>query len=166
MEQPSASPTVEILSTTLLEDGRRTVCRFNQPYGEPVAPGGLYEDPMSGHEVFAMHKVVARDGNQLTFESYGPHAVPAPLPGSVFFYRGWWVKAAMAAALDTAASWKHSDYPKDGSHEHCLFTWVTIASYAPARSAYFSEPHGWITEKAYREFIEEDVYRLRGPHVV
>ena len=134
MEQQSASPTVEILSTTLFEGGRRTVCLFNQTYGEPVAPGGLYEDPMSGHESFAMHRVVARKGNQLTFESYGLGAVPAPPRGSVFFYRGWWVRAAMAAALDTSAEWKHLEYPNDGSHEHCLFSWETIASY-------LREPH-------------------------
>ena len=68
--------------------------------------------------------------------------------------------------ITTAATWKHVDYPNDGSHEHCLFSWQTNASYAPARSAYFSEQHGWITEQAYREFIEEDVYHLRGSHVV
>ena len=102
----------------------------------------MYEDPLSGHESFALHRVVARNNDELTFESYGPRVASAPLPGSVFFYRGWWVKAAMAAALDTAAEWKRLRYPNDGSHEHCLFSWETIASYAPACSAYFSEPMG------------------------
>jgi hypothetical protein len=69
----------------------------------------------------------------------------------------------MTAALDAAARWQHLPYPDDGSHQHCLFSWETIASYAPARSGYFSPAHGWITEQAYKEVIEDDVYHLRRP---
>ncbi len=166
MNADSLSPTVEILSVVPLPDGQRITCRFSRPYGEPVAPGGLYVDPRSGQESFAVHRAVSRTGNQVTFESFGPAATSAPAPGSSFFYRGWWVKAAMAAALDTSAHWRHLVYPNDGTPQHCLFTWQTISSYIGLASGYWSAEHNWITEQAYNEFIVKDIYRLREPHGV
>jgi hypothetical protein len=67
----------------------------------------------------------------------------------------------MEAALDAATVWEHREYPDDGSHDHCLFTWETIAAYAENRVGWYSEKHGWVTAKAYQDFIANDVYHLR-----
>ncbi len=164
MKADSLGPKVEILSVAAFPGGQRITCRFSQPYGEPVAPGGLYTDPLSGQEAFAVHRATNRSGDQVTFESFGAAEAAAPVPGSSFFYRGWWVKAAMAAAVDTDARWERLVYPNDGTHEHCLFTSQTMSSYTGLPSGYWSAKHGWITEQAYCEFIVQDIYRLRAPH--
>lgn len=157
-----AEPTVEVMSVSPITDGHRIVCRFSASHGEPVAPGALYTDPRSGQERFAVHRAVGRNGNLVTFETFGPAAAAPPDPGESYFHRCWWVWGAMDAALDTSAVWVHREYPDDGDHAHCLFTWVTIASYAAEKSGYFSDEHGWITEQAFRDYIRDDVYRLRA----
>lgn len=68
----------------------------------------------------------------------------------------------MKAALDTGAIWQHRKYPDDGNHDHCLFSWETIAAYGETNTGYWCREHGWITEKAYEDFIRDDIYRLRG----
>jgi hypothetical protein len=157
----SSDTTVEVMAVDPTARGYRIVCRFSKPYGDPVAPGGLYSDPRSGEEAFAVHRVLSRSGSEVTFESFLPSTAGPPRVGSSWFYRGWWVKAAMDAVLDTTATWEHREYPNDGTHEHCLFTWETIAPYAVERSGYWSSAHGWVTEKAYTDFILNDVYHLR-----
>jgi hypothetical protein len=67
----------------------------------------------------------------------------------------------MEAALNRNVLWEHREYPDDGNHDHCLFTWETIAAYAETRSGYWSREYGWITKSAYDDFIRDDIYRLR-----
>ena len=85
-----------------------------------------------------------------------------PRPGDVLFYRAWWVPKAMDAALDKEAKWTRKNYPDNGDHDHCLFTWETISAYEGSREGYWSEKYGWITVKAYDDVIANDLYRLRA----
>lgn len=164
MTEPLADPLVEIISAEAFSGGHRIACRFNRPYSEPVAPGGLYTEPNSAHESSAVHRVISRRGEILTFETYGVEGEPLPPIGTTFFYRGWWLPAAMAAALDTTAVWEYRTYPDDGNHDHCLFTWDKIAAYADQKVGWWSAKHGWATESAYENFIAKDIYRLRETH--
>ena len=138
----------------------RLTIEFDRMDSGPVAPAGLYTDPSSGEERFQLHRVAQREGLVYTFETF--HR-PQPLPreGEVFFYRGWWLQEAMDAALDMSANWVRKNYPDNGDHAHCLFTWETIASYADCSEGYFSEKYGWITVEAYNKFINGDIYHLR-----
>lgn len=164
MSEQWHGPSVVVVSTTPIAGGYRVVCRFSEPYGKPIAPGGLYTAPHLGQESFAVHRVVACSGDEVTFESFGERGGEPPSAGATFFYRGWWVEAAMAAVLDTSATWERRTYPDDGNHDHCLFTWETIASYAAEKSGYWSERHGCVTEQAYTDFILNDIYRLPEQH--
>jgi hypothetical protein len=68
----------------------------------------------------------------------------------------------MEAALDQNAVWEYMTYPDNGNHEHCLFTWTTIAAYVDYdRTGYWCGKYGWITEKSYQDFIRDDIYHLR-----
>jgi hypothetical protein len=69
----------------------------------------------------------------------------------------------MRAALDQTAIWERRVYPGEvGDHDHCLFTWETISSYAGAKEGYWTEKYGWITTQAYEDFIIKDIYHLRA----
>ena len=161
---PYISPTAEILRAR--EDGpiSRLDVRFDRMDIGPVAPAGLYVDPNSGQESFQLHKVVGQDGLVFHFETYhSTHSLPSV--GRLFAYRGWWTQDAMNAVLDTNAKWEHRTYPDDGTHEHCLITCEAIGS-EYARAGWWSSAHGWIAEAAHRQFIVEDIYRLRTDSVV
>ncbi|MBK8812700.1 MAG: hypothetical protein IPN69_18485 [Acidobacteria bacterium] len=86
---------------------------------------------------------------------------PLPKVGEVFSYRGWWLPEAMEAALDVGLKWEKKKCPDNGNHEHCLFSWEAIASYAECSEGYFSEKYGWITCDSYEKFIKGDIYHLR-----
>src|SRR5258706_11406480 len=132
---------------------------YNVP-SHPLAPAGLYSKPMSGQKQFQLHKV-SHEGELFRFETYGEPTAPLPTPGQIFFYRPWWMPKALQAVRDIDAKWIRKNYPDNGEHNHCLFTWETISSYAGEREAYWSEKYGWITVKAYEDFIAKDIYRLR-----
>ena len=104
--------------------------------------------------------MVDNDGLVYTFETFNS-THPVPKVGDVFSYRGWWLPEAMEAALDNSEKWVKRKYPDNGGHEHCLFSWETIASYAENNEGYYSDKYGWITCDSYEKFIEGDVYHLR-----
>lgn len=155
-------PKLEVVEALQSGDVVRIVGRFDRLTSPPLAPAGLYTDPKSASERYALHRAVAQQGQLATFETYGPQSRPLPRPGDVLFYRPWWVPEAMDAALDTTASWIRKRYPDNGDHDHCLFTWETISSYEGNREGYWSEKYGWITVEAYENFIAKDIYRLRS----
>ena len=68
----------------------------------------------------------------------------------------------MAAALDIDAVWIRKEYPDDGTHEHCIFTWETMSAYSGVSTGWWSQEHGWVTDAAYENHIKNDIYRLRG----
>ena len=164
MTASSSEPVVEILGAEALPGRSRVTCRFDRPYSEPIAPGGLYGERNSGSEVFVVHRVIDRQGDVITFETFGIEGERLPSVGASFFFRGWWLPAAMKAALDTEAPWEHRRYPDNGDHDHCLFNWETIAAYAEQKAGWWSAKHGWVSEKAYQDFIANDVYHLRESH--
>ena len=126
--------------------------------GRPIAPADLREtEPY--RLVFPFHQLVAREGCVLVFETYA--AVEAlPVVGSSHSFGSWLSRAAFDALLDLSAVWSLADYPDDGDHDHCLFSWEAISSYGDHPRAYHSD-HGWVTIAAYREYIEDDILRIR-----
>jgi hypothetical protein len=160
MKSNSGEPRVEVLEALATDHGFRFVCRFSEQYMDPVAPGALYDQPGSSDAQFLVHKLVKQDGLLHTFETFEEGSKPPPV-GQQFYYRGWWVRAAMRAALDASTHWERKVYPDNGSHDHCLFSWEAIGAGESHNMAYFSEVHGWITEQAYEDFIVRDIYHLR-----
>jgi hypothetical protein len=160
MKSPAGEPLVEVNAAEKTDRGFRTVCRFSEPYLDPVAPGALYDKPSSGNAQFLIHRLTKRDGLTITFDTFGVGDSPPPV-GRQFYYRAWWRYQAMDAALDVATRWTRLAYPDDGTHEHCLFTWKAISSHTGQRIGYCSQKYGWITEQAYMDFIVRDIYRLR-----
>jgi hypothetical protein len=129
---------------------------------EPVAPGSLWSHPTKGSSLFNVHRVWARDQLSFVFETFGAEADNPPEQGSIVYFQSHWLPLAMEAVLDTSVSWERRVYPDNGDHDHCTFTWETIASYAENKSGYWSKKYHWITERAYRDFIINDIYHLRS----
>src|SRR5690606_33677939 len=101
MKSSSGEPSVEVLEALETDRGFRLVCRFDEPYQDPVAPGALYDEPGSAEAQFFVHKLVEQNGLIYTFETFERGLKP-PSVGRQFYYRGWWVRAAMRAALDVS----------------------------------------------------------------
>ena len=149
-----------IKEATETNDVSRLVIEFDRMDSGPIAPAGLYIDPKTGTEQFQLHKHIDKKAQIHTFETYrSTH--PLPKIGSVYSYRGWWLQKAMDAALDEKETWEKVIYPDNGNHEHCLFSWETIASYVENNEAYHSNKYGWISCESYLNFIKNDIYRLR-----
>jgi hypothetical protein len=154
-------PTAKVLKAAILGDTATVEVEISlETYLTfPIAPADLRETD-SHRMVFPFHGLIAREGEKSTFETYRP-VLPVPPVGSTYTFCSWWIQQAMLAVIDTSCAWKFLAYPDNGSHDHCLITWDTISAYTGERHAYHSR-HGWITVQAYREFIEQDVLRLRN----
>ncbi len=97
-----------------------------------------------------------KEGLCYTFETFGfENALPND--NVELYYRGWWLDEAMDAILDRGIEWKLRDYPDNGCDSQCLFTWTTICSYCEYSRGWQSK-YGWITEQAYSNHIERDIY--------
>ncbi|MFS1524736.1 hypothetical protein ACL7TT_11570 [Microbulbifer sp. 2304DJ12-6] len=153
-------PKGKIVTISSQSNVTRTVIEFDRMDSGPVAPSGLYIDPKTGTEQFQLHRVVNCDELTYTFDTFNS-THPAPKAGDMFSYRGWWLPEAMEAALDNEEKWTKRNFPVSDNHEHCLFSWETIASYVENNIGYYSDKYGWITCESYERFIEGDVYHLR-----
>lgn len=129
--------------------------------GPPLAPGELRDPDDQYRVVLPLHKLVKQTGSTLVFETYN-HAGPLPKPGQQFSFGSLWEPTALDAVLDRQAVWVRERYPDDGTHEHCLLTWETLAAYGPYQREGYRSEHGWITVAAYETYIEQDLLRLRG----
>jgi len=161
---PKVESKFEIVDAAKHEDVTSIAGRFDSPESVasyPLAPAGLYSKSMSGQAQFQLHKLISHEGELLRFETYGEPPASLPTPGQVLFYRPWWMPKALQAVLDVDAKWTRKNYPENGEHSHCLFTWETISSYSGEQEGYWSEKYGWTTVTAYEDFIAKDIYRLR-----
>jgi hypothetical protein len=158
------STMVEVEHSERLADRVRISCLFDRSPSEPVAPGGLYHAANDEAESFLLHRVAARDGTAISFETFDAADRPLPPAGTRCFYRAWWTPDAMAAALDRETTWCLRRYPSyAGTHAHCLFTWTTLSTEpGHVNHGYWSSRHGWVVERAWRDYIRGDVYRLRA----
>ncbi|MEE9346084.1 MAG: hypothetical protein V3U88_10810 [Methylococcales bacterium] len=154
-------PKGKIIEASETGNVSRLVIEFDRMDSAPITPAGLYINPKKGSERYQLHKVIKIEGSVYTFETFDS-CHPIPKQGDEYSYRGWWLPEAMDAALDTSEKWEKRKYPDNGNHEHCLFSWETIASYAECSEGYYSEKYGWITCESYNDFIVGDIYRLRS----
>ena len=162
MNKPWKRPAVAVANVVHLPDRVRMLCRLAEEPSPPVAPAGLWSDATKGTALFDVHRVQSRNGLVFVFETFGSEIENAPKEGATVFLQSHWLPSAMTAALDVTAVWEHRVYPDDGEHDHCAFTWETISSYTEVRAGYWCKEHGWVTEQAYFDFIENDTYRLRS----
>jgi hypothetical protein len=152
-------PQVTVREVTARGDATCVTLEFSRaPDSPPIAPGALYRPPDLSHWVFEVHQLSARMGSILTLETYNTLLAP-PQIGEQYTFRSWWTKQAAEAVLDRSARWVERVYPGKDEHDHCLLTWDAIYSGQVGR---FSDAHGWITSDAYRQFIENDPYRVRA----
>lgn len=68
----------------------------------------------------------------------------------------WWTPDQLEAAQNTALTWTRTFYDA-GDHDHCLLTWATIRRGDVA----FVSDAGWITDDAYRRYIQDDELQLQ-----
>lgn len=155
-------PQVRVKDVTTRGDATCVWVEFSRPPDPPpIAPGALYQAPDLSHWVFEVHRLVARAGSVLTFETYNTSLAP-PRVGEHYAFRSWWTKQAAEAVLDRSARWIERVYPGEHEHDHCLLTYEAIYSGQVGR---FSVEHGWITTDAHRQFIEGDPYRVRASNL-
>jgi hypothetical protein len=152
-------PRVTVREATATGAATRIALDFSRAPGPPpIAPGALYRPTDLGHQVFEVHRLVGRTGSLLTFETYN-WSLPVPTLGESYAFRSWWTAQGAQAVLDRSARWIARVYPGNDEHAHCLLTFEAIHSGQAGR---FSAAHGWITNEAYRDFIESDPYRVRA----
>jgi hypothetical protein len=162
---PKVESKFQIIEATQHGDVTSVMGRFDSldnVASHPLAPAGLYSKSLSGEKQFQLHKLVWHEGELFRFETYGQQMASLPTAGQVFFFRPWWMPKALQVVLDVDANWIRKDYPDNGDHSHCLFTWETISWYSGERAGYWSEKYGWTTVTAYEDFIAKDIYRLRS----
>jgi hypothetical protein len=135
------------------------VLELDKCVSEPLAPAGLYSTSNISEERFQLHKFIQKEKNQYHFETY-QSAMSLPSPGGIYWFRAWWDRETVKAALDITIVWNREYYPDNGDHDHCLFTWERIAAHSENRIGYHSR-YGWITVEAYNKIIRDDIYRLR-----
>jgi hypothetical protein len=154
-------PVAKILSAEFAEQVATVVVEIYRPdyLSYPVAPADL-RNIDTQRSVFPFHQLVGHKEHELTFETYEtPYTLPKV--GGRYEFCSWWTPEAMDALRDLTAEWKPLAYPDNHDHDHCLFTYETISNYKGEKQGYSSD-HGWITIQAYREFIEQDILRVRS----
>jgi len=161
VSKPYSLPTVKVLEAVMVNETATVTLKVSQEHylGYPIASADLRQtDPHL--LVFPFHQLVGREGPRLVFETYQSELM-IPVGGSTHFFCSWWTPQAMDAVRDKSAQWELLAYPDNGDHNHCLLTWETISAYTSEREGYHSR-HGWITLKAYHDFIEQDLLRVRS----
>ncbi|HYE94655.1 MAG TPA: hypothetical protein VD962_00470 [Rubricoccaceae bacterium] len=134
-----------------------TVIEQKRPPPDPLAPGALYERENSTAEVFQLHKLIRRDGERLTFETYDTSGT-LPEPGEEFEFRPWWLSHAMEALLDPEAGWERAQFTGDDDDDLCLFTWEKMIEHPDG----YHSKYGWVTADAYNAYIRDDKLRMRS----
>jgi hypothetical protein len=124
---------------------------------EPVAPATLWRRADMDEHVLDLHRLLSLEEADAQFESYAVGGVMFDPREPLWLY-SWWMPSQLQAAQDATLKWTHRRY-ESPDHDHCLLTWETIQG---GDEAYVSKA-GWISEDAYRRFIENDELRLRSP---
>lgn len=157
----SHSPTARVGNVSVSDD----VCTIEVEISDvsylnyPVAPAWLWSEK-ANEMVFPLDQLIYQESNLLRFETYDPR--PAlPFVGDTHQFISLWGHWAMDAVQDTSAVWTRQNYPYPGEHAHCLLTWQTIADDSEHKDG-FASVHGWVTVKAYAEYIQNDRCRIRS----
>lgn len=135
---------------------------FDRSPTHPIAPAFLFD---SAPQLYARTPLAVlewgwQEGAVWRFElANAPRDVNI---GASYGYQAMWSASGFDAVADLDAVWVESDYPDDGTHEHCLLTYATISAYQGDRTGYRSDTHGWLTSDAYREHIALDRYGIRA----
>jgi len=160
------SPTVQVTAVERANGVSRLTLQVlsgENVLSPPFAPASLNKTDASTYPddlIYELHKCVGQSDQQLIYETYGATS-PPPAEHLVCILRLWWAPDQLEAVADTKANWVYKVYPANGSHEHCLLSWETIAAYGDYLHDGYHSEHGWITVEAYRKYIKLDMLRLR-----
>jgi hypothetical protein len=159
MKEPYRLPKAKVLS--IVNDNDVTTCMIDISDEHylcyPIAPCNLQDG--NGY-VFPFHQLVAREKARLTFETYETQYVH-PNVNAEYEFLSNWLPDAMDAVRDLDTNWVYGVYPDNNDHDHCLLTYMTISAKNNHKSGYCSK-YGWVTVKAYKDFIEKDQLRVRN----
>ena len=142
---------INIITTTLILD---------KVLDPPLIPSALYSTKHLEEEVLPFHKLIRKKGNTLTFETY-KKVLKLPTKNKNYIFRAWWTPDAFELVANRKLSWHLERYPDDGTHVHCPLTYKEISSKSAYREVYRSGEN-WITKEAYKQFIENDLLRIRS----
>jgi hypothetical protein len=152
-------PTAKVIQFSRDDHIVTIVLEMSSLLSEPLAPAGLYATDEREQEVLQLHKLKARNGNVLTFETYDDVA-ELPSVGADYVFQVWWTPDQLAAVTDTSRKWTYETYPENEAHNHCLLTWESIGADAEHKTGWRCGTD-WITERAYKQYIVGDKLRLR-----
>ena len=149
----------EIVDIARQGDLTRTVLEVDRVEGGSLWPSNLFDRAEPSRNVLELHKLLQRQGEILTYESYDLDS-PLPAKGGQYIFRSMWTPDVLDIVLNTELAWKRELYPDNGSHDHCPLTWKTICSYTGEREGYRSGSI-WISVDAYERYIRNDILRVR-----
>jgi hypothetical protein len=83
------SPIAVIIESKVEGNKLKTVLRLDEVSSPPLAPGGLWNIDKPGQLVIELHKVIHRQENRITFETYDIAENPLR-PGDKYNFTSWW----------------------------------------------------------------------------
>ncbi len=111
-------PEAEILSVGVHGDAVRTVLRTSKVPSPPIAPASIKIPAPGGDVEFEFHKLVRVEGNEITFETYGPYNT-LPTVGNTYAIGFWWAPYQLELAQDVTREWnKQLFVPRNGIAFH------------------------------------------------
>ncbi len=107
-------PIAEVLSSEKEGAVLRTAVRLDWIPSPPLAPATL----LSSHDgsSFFVHRTVARQGNEFTFETYDAEAKPL-IRGSAYLLQSWWGSSQLALAQDSSREWQRQEFEQEDAVE-------------------------------------------------
>lgn len=155
-------PIAKVVDVNITKDAVTIELFVNKLLSPPLYPAGLYLPDNPKHEVLVLHRLMKEEGLKLTYESYGEF-LELPINGESYIFSKWWSAEELKLVQNTALFWTREAYPDDGTHTHCPLTHEMISAYSGYKEGYKAGTT-WITIKAYEQFIQADILRVRHPN--
>jgi len=138
-------PIARLISCSTKGKTTRTVLLFDKLPTPPLAPGvvGVADENNRIDPFIELHKVVRRDANTVTFETYGPQNCPLET-GHEYAFRSWWTPDQLRVAQSEPHQW----------HRRC---------FQPSDMMAFRQPDGSrIGRKMDQEKVPQDGFVVKG----
>ncbi len=111
----------EVVAASAAEDTLQVTLRIHPVPFDPVAPASLYAGENYDVRVLDLHRVIRREGDEITFESFDLAAV-LPAAGDTYLFSAWWVPWQLEVARVPVTKWHRQafqpedaiSYPGDG----------------------------------------------------